>query len=59
MKNNTTSQRNEQFIQLMNSQTLVSKNISFKIKIFYIRKMDNIKKSIFMKNIFFIKLVQG
>ena len=59
MKNNTTSQRNEQFIQLMNSQTLVSKNISFKIKLFYIRKMDNIKKSIFMKNISFIKLVQG
>ena len=59
MKNNTTSQRNEQFIQLMNRQTLVSKNISFKIKLFYIRKMDNIKKSIFMKNISFIKLVQG
>ena len=59
MKNNTTSQRNEQFIQHMNSQTLVSKNISFKIKLFYIRKMDNIKKSIFMKNISFIKLVQG
>ena len=47
MKNNTTSQRNEQFIQLMNRQTLVSKNISFKIKLFYIRKMDNIKKSSF------------
>ena len=59
MKNNTTSQRNEQFIQLMNRQTLVSKNISFKIKLFYIRKMDNIKKSIFMKNISFTKLVQG
>ena len=59
MKNNTKSQRNEQFIQLMNRQTLVSKNISFKIKLFYIRKMDNIKKSIFMKNISFIKLVQG
>ena len=47
MKNNTTTQSNDQFIQLKKSQTLVSKNISFKIKIFYIREMDNIKKSSF------------